>query len=63
MAYYECRTCCYATNSERRADDHMDDIGHTVSMTYADAEDPRIAAAEYERDHGHLDEPPAGWEP
>lgn len=39
MAYFECRTCCYATTSEQRAWKHEDETGHIVSETYADPED------------------------
>ena len=51
---------------DRRDDSEVTRCIHAryVPDDAAEYEDPRIADAEYERDHGHLfDEPPARWEP
>ena len=38
MSYYECKECCYGTNSPRKLDDHQFHTGHFRYTEYEDDE-------------------------
>lgn len=46
--YYECLTCSYGTNSERKADQHLDDNpGHKMNWSEAVTETRTVDRGRY----------------